>query len=207
MRKLLIIALSIIMVISLTGCFLDVVKTYAGESFSKLTALPTVQTSEDPAYYSITADGSNIFKISKDPGNTTADLVITLDAKPFIDAGLQPDKLGSGYAVNEGKLILSEDVPGAASPVSSATEALMDAVTRDRHLLSYHSDLDHFGIGMLGINKFEFAKDTAKNDKDMVFVLDAKTFTGAGVDADKLTGWVKANIKGTDVLLKIYSLD
>jgi len=76
--------------------------------------------------------------------------------------------------------------------------------------LSYHAALDHYGI-QLPAGKFEWAKDAATNDKDIVFVLAAQPFADLGVDVQNIEGWGFMTTqddagKDIDILVKPYGL-
>ena len=58
--------------------------------------------------------------------------------------------------------------------------------------------LDHYGIDLSGGNKFEWAKDTGKNDKDIVFVVDPQILIDAGVSPEKIEGWTYATVEMLD---------
>ena len=57
--------------------------------------------------------------------------------------------------------------------------------------------MDHFGVKLGGGNMFEWAKDLEINvttkqaqDKDIVFVLSPEPLIAAGVDPQKVEGWL-----------------
>ena len=77
---------------------------------------------------------------------------------------------------------------------------------RDR--IGYHEELDHYGIALGGGNMFEWAKDLAKNDKDLVFVLNPEPFVKAGLDPSKLAGgWAYGKVTVKDDKGKLMKLD
>ncbi|MDR1509628.1 MAG: hypothetical protein LBS53_08320 [Synergistaceae bacterium] len=123
------------------------------------------------------------------------DAYLCFDAEPFVNAGLDLDKLPDdmkGMLEDRGKLMLGKklsDKPlvydGAITPLSSFEQI----VKLDRESIGYHSALDHYGITVAEGSLFEWAKDMSKNDKDIVFVVDPKIFIEAGVDPAKVEGW------------------
>ena len=130
--------------------------------------------------------------------------------KPFVDAGLDVSKLPANYRADGDNLLLVADFGSVAKEQSSLTDALFSAATFDRSVLGYHAALDHYGIALPG-GKFEWAKDHATNDKDIVFVLAAKPLADLDVDVQNIDGWVFKTMqddagKDFDVLLKPYSL-
>jgi len=76
-----------------------------------------------------------------------------------------------------------------------------------RDAIGYHSALDHYGVDLGNGNAFEWAKDMSTNDKDIVFVLDPKVLTDAGVDPTKVEGWVFAKVKTMDANDKPIEVD
>ncbi|MDR0586735.1 MAG: hypothetical protein LBG26_05805, partial [Treponema sp.] len=63
-------------------------------------------------------------------------------------------------------------------------------VNLKREAIGYHMAMDHYGVNLGGGNLFEWAKDMAVNDKDMVFVLDPAPLIAAGVDPARVAGWI-----------------
>ena len=126
----------------------------------------------------------------------TYDAFICFDAEPFINAGLDVNKLPAGMKemlddrgkIMVGKKLSKEELKydGNITPLSSFEQI----VKLDRESVGYHSALDHYGITVADGSLFEWAKDMSKNDKDIVFVIDPKILTDAGVDPAKVEGWV-----------------
>ncbi|MDR1650159.1 MAG: hypothetical protein LBR87_00060 [Synergistaceae bacterium] len=124
------------------------------------------------------------------------DAYLCFDAEPFVKAGLDLKKLPDdmkGMLEDRGKLMIGKklsDKPleyeGEITPLSSFEQI----VKLDRESIGYHAALDHYGITVADGSLFEWAKDMSKNDKDIVFVVDPKVFTEAGVDPLKVEGWV-----------------
>ena len=132
------------------------------------------------------------------------DLMLDIDAQPFIDAGLDPNKLPSEYMFYENgamngsgiaeKLIMigvklganELKYDGAPTPIA----AFKHLVNLYRGSIGYHTALDHYGVNLGGGNMFEWAKDMSTNDKDMVFVVNPEPFIKAGVDPQNLGGWI-----------------
>ena len=84
---------------------------------------------------------------------------------------------------------------GDATPLTSYE----NIVKLKRDSINYHSALDHYGVNLGDGNVFEWAKDLSTNDKDIVFVLNPKVFIDAGVDPQKLEGWVFAKVETMDM--------
>jgi hypothetical protein len=58
--------------------------------------------------------------------------------------------------------------------------------------------MDHYGVNLGGGNLFEWAKDLAANDKDIVFVLDPAPLIAAGADPARVAGWTFAKVTVDD---------
>ena len=217
MKKLIPIMLALVLAaVLLTGCAAtDVILNYSPSSMDKIVEkFPTLVTDNTKIdhYFTLSADGETLLKVSSDFSLTGAeDVVIQTPLKPFVDAGLDPAKLGAGYRADETSLYLVADFGAGTGAQSTITNALFESVTANRAVLTYHADLDHYGI-QLPAGKFEWAKDESSNDKDIVFAIAAQPLADLGVDVQNIDGWVFKTMKDDagndlDVLLKPYSLD
>ncbi len=222
MKKILILAIFLVTVISFSGCGkLDVIRDYSINSFDKVLGLSADRLKEDvpSATWSIGApDNTARFVWSKDNSATDLDAYLETDLKPFVDAGLDVTKLPEGTVVGD-KLILGTDLGSEKPDVqkgSSALDTYKEMVNLNRKHLKYHGTLDHFGIDLDNGNVFEWAKTTSTNDKDIVFVLNPQPFIEAGVDPEKIDGWLFAKVETmdghgkkikVDKLLKPFNLD
>lgn len=204
-KKSIIITLALILILSLAACSnTDVVGTESVNSFETVLNAMENNVAEDEMNggWAITSpDGTERFIWSKDySSGQPHDLMLEFDAKPFIDAGLDVGKLPAGTLIGNKIMVgsnLGDDklsYDGDATPLASY-EKLVE-LYRDR--VKYHTDLDHYGVNVGGGNMFEWAKDMGTNDKDVVFVVDPKMFTDAGVDPSKVGGWVFAKVKVDD---------
>lgn len=216
MKKSISIAITLVLAISiLSGCSAaDVVLKYSPESFDKIlkefSDLVTDTTTTDH-YYNLTVDGDTVLKVSHDYDLTGAnDIEIVTPLKPFVDAGLDVSKLTAGYLVEGDNFVLTADYGKGNGMQDNVTDSLFESVKFERKMLTYHEELDHYGIKLLN-GKFEYAKDYSTNDKDLVFVIAAKPLADIGVDVQNIEGWVFKTMKepdgsDMDVLLKPYDL-
>ncbi len=155
---------------------LDVVGTESVNSFDKVVAAAGDLVVSDDANggYTLRApDGAARFIWSRDFAKTSGlDVALELDAQPFIGAGLDTAKLPDSIQLKDGLLLMGADL-GSKSPSGSVTpaSAYRQVVDQSRSSVKYHAALDHYGVELGGGNMFEWAKDTATNDKDIVFVL------------------------------------
>lgn len=200
----------------LAGCAAaDVILKYSPGSLDKIVeANPSIVTdnTQSDHYFYLSMDGLTTLKVSSDFSLTGAeDVVLQTPLQPFLDAGLDPAKLGAGYRADETSFYLVADFGQGTGAQSTFTGALFESVKADRSVLGYHAALDHYGI-QLPAGKFEWAKDSASNDKDVVFVIAAQPLADLGVDVQNVEGWIFKTMqddagKDFDVLLQPYSIE
>jgi len=203
--RIIIASISLLLIGSLTACAqTDVVGKVAKTSFeSVLKAIPDeVKSDEMNGGWSLNApDNSARFIWSKDYSKSPLhDVMIELNAAPFIAAGLDVNKLPVGIAF-EDKIMVGTKLgnnelkySGEVTPLASFNQI----VDLYRESIGYHEELDHYGVDLGNGNKFEWAKDMSKNEKDIVFVLNPDIFIAAGVNPDKVEGWVYASVQMKD---------
>lgn len=202
-KKLLVVALFAIALLALTACAqTDVVGKVSVTSFDAVLKSADIQKDDMNSGWSLVApDKSARFIWSWDTSvSAPHDVMLELDAQPFIAAGLDTKKLDAGLFI-DGKIMLGQSFGDAAFPASAQNTALASyeqLVKIKREAIGYHEKLDHYGIDAGSGNKFEWAKDMSKNDKDIVFVVDPKAFIEAGVDPAKVSGWVFAKVEIKD---------
>lgn len=204
-KKIFIITLSLLLILSMAACAdTDVVGTESVTSFEKVLGAMEGNVAEDEMNggWALTSpDGSERFIWSKDySAGTPHDLMLEFDAQPFIDAGLDVTKLPAGILI-EDKIMVGSNLgdeeltyDGDATPLASYEKI----VELYRERVKYHTALDHYGVNVGDGNMFEWAKDMGTNDKDIVYVVDPKMFTDAGVDPTKVEGWIFAKVKVDD---------
>jgi hypothetical protein len=129
------------------------------------------------------------------------DVMLEFDAAPFIDAGLDPDRLPENFAFYDGMIMVGTKLgeeqlkyAGEATPLASYEQI----VKIKRSSVGYHAALDHYGVSLGDGNLFEWAKDMSTNDKDIVFVLNPDPFIAAGVDPSRIEGWAFAKVTVDD---------
>lgn len=189
----------------------DVVQNYGRSSFENiLKADPELVKEDENNHYLITVDKETLLKVSKDYSTSDEDIVLSTPLQPFVKAGLDVTKLGKGYKTDDTSLYLITDFGKGTGKSVSPTQALFESVGYDRKVLTYHEELDHYGIVLNG-GKFEFAKDYKTNDKDLVYIIAAKPLRDIGVDVQKIDGWTFQTMKDesgkdVDLLLKPFNL-
>ncbi|MDR1160018.1 MAG: hypothetical protein LBK69_05255 [Syntrophomonadaceae bacterium] len=141
------------------------------------------------------------------------DVMLEFDAEPFLDAGLDPDKLPDNYTFYEGDtmggmgrqmLMVGTKLGGDKLTYSGSPTALAayeQIVDKYRDAINYHTSLDHYGVKLGDGNMFEWAKDMQINsydnsnqDKDIVFVLNPDPLIAADVDPEKIEDWAYAQV-------------
>jgi len=184
---------------------LDVVGNYSVRSFDELLQTAPQLVSEDKAnaaWYIIAPDRSVRFIWSKNFAESPLyDVMLEFNAAPFIAAGLNPSKLPGNFIYGNGTLTVGTKLgnerlsyQGEVSPLASYEQI----VKLKRGNIGYHMQMDHYGISLGNGNMFEWAKNLAANDKDIVFVLDPEPFIAAGVNPDKIDGWAFAKVTVDD---------
>lgn len=213
-KKLTLVALILAGLFILSSCTsLDVVGTESVNSFEKMLGATTSLVSKDEMNggWSLKApDGSVRFIWSWDYSKSPIhDVMLELDATPFVNAGLDVNKLPAGMAYDNMLMVGTKlgtqaiTYSGEATPIASFKKI----VEIKRDAVKYHAALDHYGVDLGNGNAFEWAKDMSTNDKDIVFVLDPKVFIDAGVDPAKVEGWVFAKVSTMDANNKPIEVD
>lgn len=202
MKKFLVM-ISVLVLVS--ACSSDVLKREANQSFSAMLEIGSIETMIEEGYAHVKIEEGYHIDFALDTSATEKDVLMAFMAMPFIDAGLDVDALPSTMMINEDMLVFITSLDDAKIGVDAKSQManLFDA---NRDLLGYHEELDHFGL-TLGVNKFEWAKTLSTNDKDAVFVLDAKTLRDLGVDVANVEGWTLATMDNVELLLKPFKLD
>lgn len=214
-------AVAVLGVLTGTGA-LDIIGARSASAFANaLDAMPGA-VKEEPGRggWSVSApDGSVKFIWGRGSGGEgTFVLAFELDASPFLEAGVEAERLPSGM-LSDGLITLGRVVAleaGKGGTETGPAALYRSILASDRASVSYHADMDHFGMSLGNGNVFEWAKDLVANDKDIVFVLDPGPFISAGVDVSRVQGWTFAKVKvedrqgrmiEVDKLLKPFSID
>ena len=196
---------------TITGS-MDIIGRWSVPAFEAVIDAMQGNVSEEPVYggWAINAPDSSAKFIFR---SITAvkegyDLTFVLDAAPFVAAGADFGKL-PGASVLEGKVYLGRDLADAidgndAVRPSGAYKAILSA---NRSVIKYHAEMGHFGISLGEGNMFEWAKDPASNELDIVFVLNPEPFKEAGADIHSIEGWTLAKITVMDEKGRMVPVD
>ena len=214
MSKKIITAALAVAALALSGCSalksLDVVGNESVTSFAAAldAAAGKVTPDETNGGWSLSApDDSARFIWSENYSKSPLhDVMLELDARPFLDAGLDVSKLPETVVFYEGdamggmgsRMIMvgsklgNDEIKYDGDPTPLASYEYI--VNKYRDTIGYHAALDHYGVNLGEGNMFEWAKDMASNDKDIVFVLNPQPFIDAGADVNAVDGWAFAKV-------------
>ncbi|MBA4365759.1 MAG: hypothetical protein C0398_07185 [Coprothermobacter sp.] len=202
----------------------DVVAVHAVRSYDTLLRAPEMSVARNDAAgaWLLTSPGGETLTFGGGTATGSNELVVTLDARPFLAAGLNPSLLPAGSQVEgdgaSARIVMRYDKGTGSFSDGAETQplqALQDLVRNHRMMLGYHAALGHFGLALGGGNMVEWAKDQQANDKDLVFVLNPQPFADAGVNVANVQGWVLADVPVMDAqgrkstarkLLRFYNL-
>ncbi len=211
---------AVVLALALTACSggvksLDVVGTQSVSSFNEMLEIIPDKVSADEVNvgWALAApDNSVRFIWSEDYSRAPIhDVMLELDAQPFLDAGLNSEKLPDNYSLYEseltggmvlmvGRKLGNDKLTYSSSPTPlSAYQQLAD---KYRDAINYHTSLDHYGVMLGDGNMFEWARDMTTNtfdksnqDKDIVFVLNPEPLIAASVNPEKIEGWKYAQVE------------
>jgi len=193
---------------------LDVVGSDSVRAFNELLQNAPQLVSEDTANngWSISApDNSVRFIWSRNFAESPLlDVMLEIDAAPFIAAGLEPANLPDNFIFRDEKLIIGTKLgteqlqyDGEITPLSSYQQI----VKLKRNAIGYHGAMDHYGVSVGDGSLFEWAKNLNTNDKDIVFVLNPEPFIMAGVDPNSIEGWTFTKVPVDDDKGKMIEVD
>ncbi len=201
-KKLLVTGVALTVILTFSACQkADVVADGGIRSFEKLVGKSQLtSTVSADNYHTFTSQLGNTFLISAKPESTNRDILASIDATPFIAAGLDASLLPEGYEVVDNRLIIfSEYSDQALEPANpTAVEAMTGLIKAQRSRFGYHEALDHFGIELGNGNMIEWAADMTTNDKDLVFVVEPSVLSDAGLNPDQVEGWLHADVTVMD---------
>jgi hypothetical protein len=182
---------------------LDVVGAGSVRSFEQiLQRLPVAEDTANGGWSLAAPDTSIRFVWSRNyAASPRHDLLFEFDAAPFIAAGLDPQKLPDRFSFAQGKITVGTKLgteqlrySGEVTPL----ESYRRIVTLKRGSIGYHTAMDHYGVSLGDGNLFEWAKDMAANDKDIVFALNPAPIIAAGADPARIAGWTFTKVTVDD---------
>lgn len=192
----------------------DIVVTAGSASLEKL--IPLFEVSSTQNGFEVRSKGGERFEISSDFSSGTDDLILDVDAAPFLQAGLDAASLSGSQRVEDGRLVVRADAGaewkgGQAPDFAKAVRRLMQNY---RGLFAYHDELDHYLIMVGSGHTWEWAADSKTNSADLVFVLNPEALSG--LNPDQVDGWAHKDVTIRDEsgrriivkrLIKAYDLE
>lgn len=209
------IVLILVLTLILSSCSAtDVIGKNSKKSFDKIyeTNIDDIGFVSNKNRFVFTLPTGETFEWSKDFKDNKEDIVFEVDAKPFLDAGLNVNILPDYITLKDGKLIFKFDLSDRSIKYNDKDggKTFEDIIDKHRDLLGYHEELEHFGLKLAEGYKIEWAKDMDTNDKDIVFILNPQALRELGVDVERVSGWTYTKMKEMDkeveLLLKPFDL-
>ena len=186
---------SVILTVLLGGCAAtDVIARYAVSSFGTMTT--AMEAFPKDGYLVIESPAGDLFSLALDfAGNP--DALLSIDATPFLAAGMVPDRLPGGqsavWTVEDGRLVGRFDLASGGKASSAEPKAVMAAlVLAARGILGYHAQMRHYSVMLDDYAMVEWAAEARKNDKDWVLILDPGLVSAAGGNPAVVEGWILA---------------
>ncbi len=213
-KKLLII---IFIAVLLSGCqATDLIAKVSVSSFEQLlNEIPEqIAYNNDKGGWEITgSDAKDSIFLSDDFSSNQSDIILNLEAEPFLKAGLNVAKLpDKQYLYDEtmGSIMITYEIGDESfgkDAVKSALDTFQSIVKTHRDIIGYHEEGDHYKITLENGNFFAWAKALDKNKIDMAFILDPKPWIDAGVDMSLIKDWKFTEMPMTDKNGKPIKID
>lgn len=213
MKRLAAIIASLVLIASLSACSsLDVVQKDSVRAFGDVMNRMGNAELGDGGWQLQAPDG--MAKLSWTGGN----IQLTVDAAPFIGAGLDLSKLDNA---DESTIGFTQEFEAIGEAGETALGDFAQLMAAGRNKLEYHLDMDHFNF-LMGDAMVMWAKDLSTNGTtgseqkhDIMFILSPEPLIEAGVNPDNVEGWTFTKLtlheKGktviVDKLTKPFNLD
>ena len=196
MKKLLIFIICILF-LTLSSCQkLDVIGNDSIASFEEMLSYFENSVSynhNNNAFELISPDNSTIFSwCANYLSESQNDFSISVDAKVFLEAGLNESKLPADIILKDGRLIIGTNLDYlqiSTSELQTPLKAYEIILEKKRYSLSFHFMGEHYSLKVGDDNSFEWAKDMRSNEMDIVFTLDPQLFVDTDTDLTKIQGW------------------
>jgi hypothetical protein len=230
-KKIMLLAVSIIFTLSVTGCNRNSLSTEAEGGLKAFEAM--IKTYPDKIgfhkaleHWGFKLPTGEKFEWSKDMSANKADFAMVMLADPFIKAGLDVKKLNDEWLFKPAGKEEGEDLPNllvkpynvSDKKLSSngSEDSMRRLLQQDAKLVEYHKELQHYRLKLGEGFEVQWTEKLGLNDADMIFVLKAEPLVKAGLDVKKLegSGWIfkpasKDNMgmgENPDQLVKILKL-
>ncbi len=223
MKNRIIILTVVVLLVTLTGCRRNIASDKRAQISDAVKNFNLVLAGNPEAkvfhnelkHFGLSLEGGSKFEWTEDPSMSDADFSISIDAEEFIKAGLDVNKLGGKTftfqdATGETPKILVHNlnISDKSETYTNYGEALNNLINQiPDNLSSLKNDGYILNIGQ-GF-QVHWNGDQRAN-KDIAFIINAEDLVSAGLDVNKLSGWiVPKNITSNDKgikLLKVYYL-
>lgn len=232
-KKILTIAISSIIVLSMVGCSRTVTGSKEGdkglEAFNEIVKTYPENKGFHKAleHWGYKLPSGEKFEWSKDMSANKADFAMVMLADPLIKAGLDVTKLDANEWLfkpaekEEGmdlpnRLVKPYNVSDKKEVASGSEDSMRRLLKADPSILKYHKEQQHYRLILTEGTEVQWTEKLGLNDADMIFVLKAEPLVKAGLDINKLegSGWVfkaasKDNMgmgENPDQIVKIYDI-
>ena len=205
-KKILAVAVSSVMVLTLAGCTRTVTgNTESDEGLAAFNQIVKTYPDKKGYHEALKHWGFELptgekFEWSKDMSANEADLAMVMLADPLVEAGLDVEKLDENEWLYKpagpdemGKelpnlLIKPYDVSANKQESKGSEDSFRRILKEDNSLVKYDEELGKYRLSVGESNEVQWTKELGSDDEDMVFVLNAQPLVEAGLDVDKLEG-------------------
>ncbi len=209
MRKAFLLLLSLSLLLTLSGC--DQTKTGSEESDNALAAFNAVVEKypdnkgfhSEMLHWGLALPGEDKFEWTKDTSESDIDFAMAMKAEPFVEAGLDPDKLPSDdYIYLEESTKKKMEAPARiAHPFNVSDEkevaqgsedAMRRLLKQNNDLVQYHEEMGRYRLYLGEGYEVQWTDDLTSGEPEITFILQADPLVQAGLDVEELdgSGWV-----------------
>lgn len=205
-KKIILTTLAVVLAVAASGCQRsktgDVNSDNALKSFSAILKEYPSQKGYHEAlnHWGFKLPTGEKFEWSSDMSANKADFAVVMLADPFIEAGLDIEKLDKNEWLYEpaGKDDMGENLPNRLIKpynvsdnkvnTDGSEDSLKKLLKEDNSLIKYHEDQKHYRLLLGDGNEVQWTQELGLNDADMIFVIKAQPLIDAGLDVEKLEG-------------------
>jgi len=118
-----------------------------------------------------------------------------INITPFITAGLDISTFNNISDNNMFiRTVFNNNEQGGEQVKNTPLIDYEKIVHTSRNSIGFHTEMNHYNINLGNGNMFEWTKDFATNDKDIMFVLNPEPFINAGVNPTDVAGWTYTTV-------------
>ena len=212
MRKIAAAALCLLILTQSACRSLDVIGNDSADSFGQLLEIMKDQLTfnEQRSRYELSSpDGSAVFCWNTSfSGKDEFDFMIYIKADVFAAAGMSTENLPAGFVYENGWLVTgtkASSVPSGDSRTNNPEDSYRLILDFSRESLSFHYEGGHFSLETGAENSFAWAKDLKESENAVIFMLDPKPFSDAGVNTEKISGWELKTVSSHSGMSMVHS--